>query len=300
LSESEALEVALPYLNLTLLRQAIETYNSSKPESPPRSPPGLTLKDFNKPLPLHPTSWKISLEFGEDQENGAPDVLEPGAGDTNDDALTHSGFKPLGTTDRESKKPGNGVVALEAGLGSNQDNDDILVPAVFDQLSPAHETPSSHLKISTRVKETNGTSSMASPSRSTISSSHYSTEGDSTFLLDSLRSVFSSATALGSSFLMKDRESRSSLGKEPSGGVNVGGVDLEALRECYEMMIELKPRTIFAIQVTSSIEILLARMELELELAGERKAWSEEEMRAIIILLMVSTIQVGYFGRCTP
>ena len=87
---------------------------------------------------------------------------------------------------------------------------------------------------------------------------------------------------------MKDREERLDLGHEPSGaGVNVGGIDLEALRECYEMMIELKPRTIFAIQVTNSIEILLARLELEQELVKGKKNWSEAETRAIIILLMV-------------
>ncbi|KAG0357857.1 hypothetical protein BGZ54_000147 [Gamsiella multidivaricata] len=132
-----------------------------------------------------------------------------------------------------------------------------------------------------------GRSKFGSPAHSMVSSNTYSTEGDSTFLVDSLRSVFSSATALGSSFLMKDRETKSELEFEPSsGGVNVGGIDLEALRECYEMMIELKPRTIFAIQVTNSIELLLARLELEQEVTKDGKIWSEEEMRAVIILLM--------------
>ncbi|KAF9965623.1 hypothetical protein BGZ65_000696, partial [Modicella reniformis] len=51
-----------------------------------------------------------------------------------------------------------------------------------------------------------GQSRFGSPAHSMKSSSARSAEGDSTFLLDSLRSVFSSASALGSSFLMRDRE----------------------------------------------------------------------------------------------
>jgi hypothetical protein len=86
---------------------------------------------------------------------------------------------------------------------------------------------------------------------------------------------------------MKDREKSALDDESISKGVNVGGIDLEGLRECYEMLLELKPKSILAIQVTSSIEILLARLELEQEHAAGRRVWSEEEMRAIIVLLMV-------------
>lgn len=207
-----------------------------------------------------------------------------GAGYTSEGA-THgppcnNDFTLADATDQSMELFGNAAVAQDV---HNNDKKKNLIPTLSDYVVPTQDIP-------TLVRETDRMPNVVSPARSTISSSLCSSEGDSTFLLDSLRSVFSSSTALGSSFLMRDREERSSLGRETSGGVNVGGIDLEALRECYEMMIELKPRTIFAIQVTNSIEILLARMELDLELEqGQtmgRKIWSEEEMRAIIILLM--------------
>lgn len=222
-------------------------------------------------------------------ENGSPDMFTQGAGHT-DDITTHdppslSDLKHADATDRNTKLSGNEVATQELYSGPNKNRKGNLVQTLYD---------SSGQDITHRVEETDKTTNIVSPTRSTVSSSLCSSEGDSTFLLDSLRSVFSSATALGSSFLMRDREDRPCLGREPSGGVNVGGIDLEALRECYEMMIELKPRTIFTIQVTNSIEILLARMELELGLDQGRtirqKNWSEEEMRAIIILLMVSVV----------
>jgi hypothetical protein len=286
MDESEIMEVSLPYLNLTLLRQAIETYNASKPNTPPRSPPSLTLRDFK---PIHPASWELSLDRREILENDSPERLHQGAQHTDDitnhDPPSLSNLKHVNATDRITELSGSEVMTQELYAGPNKDRKEILTSALSDSAAPVQD-------ITSQIEETDKTTNIISPARSIVSSSLCSSEGDSTFLLDSLRSVFSSATALGSSFLMRDREDRSYLGREPSGGVNVGGIDLEALRECYEMMIELKPRTIFTIQVTSSIEILLARMELELGLDQGRtigqKIWSEEEMRAIIILLMVS------------
>ncbi|KAF9901816.1 hypothetical protein EC991_005642 [Linnemannia zychae] len=292
MSESDVQEVALPYLNLTLLRQAIETYNSSKPESPPRPSPNLTLKDFKA---IHPTSWRFSLDFQENQDNGVTgEEVRHRAGSLNDtvtdDALLQGAFKQADTVDRNTEISGNGAVPLEAYSSTNKDRKENVIPALSDPATAAHDITLASPKIVIQTKESGRTSNIVSPAWSATSSGLYSSEGDSTFLLDSLRAVFSSATALGSSFLMRDREDRSYIGRELSGGVNVGGIDLEALRECYEMMIELKPRTIFAIQVTNSMEILLARMELEMEIhqdcADGLKVWSEEEMRAIIILLM--------------
>lgn len=222
-------------------------------------------------------------------ENDSPERLHQGAQHTDDitnhDPPSLSNLKHVNATDRITELSGSEVMTQELYAGPNKDRKEILTSALSDSAAPVQD-------ITSQIEETDKTTNIISPARSIVSSSLCSSEGDSTFLLDSLRSVFSSATALGSSFLMRDREDRSYLGREPSGGVNVGGIDLEALRECYEMMIELKPRTIFTIQVTSSIEILLARMELELGLDQGRtigqKIWSEEEMRAIIILLMVS------------
>ncbi|KAG0069237.1 hypothetical protein BGZ90_000279 [Linnemannia elongata] len=267
------MELALPYLNLTLLRQAIETYNASKPDTPPRSPPSLTLRDFK---PINPIPWRLSLDRRENLENSAPVMLGSGftAYDAPHDPPSHNDVTFADAADQDTELCGN--AAMEVRKNDKKDNP---MPTLSDYVVPTQD-------IYTLVKETDRIPNIVSPARSTVSSSLCSSEGDSTFLLDSLRSVFSSSTALGSSFLMRDREERLSFGRETSGGVNVGGIDLEALRECYEMMIELKPRTIFAIQVTNSMEILLARIELELGQTMGRKVWCEEEMRAIIILLM--------------
>ncbi|KAG0248114.1 hypothetical protein BG011_000513, partial [Mortierella polycephala] len=292
-SDGGDLEVALPYLNLALLRQAIATYSTTKPEREMlRSLPLLDFKDFR---PISTDSGVRSFESGDNQEDVVLTGHEAEVGrrrlgmeyesDPNDGFRTPPSFDnkesiadPLVTeqaedmpqshqykfSDADSNElmSGFGMACPQDNVSSESEADDFFVPSRFG--SPAH--------------------SMAS-------SSTHSAGGDSTFLVDSLRSVFSSALALGSSFLMKDREERSESDEDKDttaslNAVNVGGIDLEALRECYEMMIELKPRTIFAIQVTNSIEILLAKLELEQDLAMGQKQWTEEEMRAILILLM--------------
>ncbi|KAG0223200.1 hypothetical protein BGX31_008647 [Mortierella sp. GBA43] len=205
-----------------------------------------------KPLAMYDTKFDLNLSV--DQTLSMPSELL--------EAITHSIGLDDGRIDKYSlatDDPGQVCTTFreDLSLSSNSESEDRYVQSSFG--SPAH---------------------------SLKSSSAHSAEGDSTFLLDSLRSVFSSATALGSSFLMKDREKSDLDDESISKGVNVGGIDLEGLRECYEMLLELKPKSILAIQVTSSIEILLARLELEQEHAAGRKVWSEEEMRAIIVLLM--------------
>ncbi|KAF9196588.1 hypothetical protein BGZ50_009103 [Haplosporangium sp. Z 11] len=292
-SDGGDLEVALPYLNLALLRQAIATYNTSKPEQEMlKSLPLLDFKDFR---PISTDTEVRSFESGDDQEDTVLTRHEAEVGrrrlglkyesDPNDGFRTppsfdnkesiadplvieQAGDMPRDHRHKSSDADSNGLMS-EFGITCPQDNVSSESEA-DDFFESSQFSPSVH--------------SMAS-------SSTYSAGGDSTFLVDSLRSVFSSALALGSSFLMKDREERSESDEDKDtaaslGGVNVGGIDLEALRECYEMMIELKPRTIFAIRVTNSIEILLAKLELEQELAMGQKQWTEEEMRAILILLM--------------
>ncbi|KAF9432420.1 hypothetical protein BGZ76_010835 [Entomortierella beljakovae] len=299
ISETEESGVALPYLNLSLLRQAIATYNSSKPGSDIRSPQLLICKGFK------PTSTGMGIQ---QFENGAEDdnsEFRYRHGLKSDYEETLEGdHKILSLGDCEISNDivlqyqtvaaGKPVFPDDEPRGNYEDEDegedgrdsmrtdtcqDNIVSLYENAPSPYFGSEAGDSFIRRRV---------GSPAHSMISSSTYSTEGDSTFLVDSLRSVFSSAVALGSSFLMKDREetgSNISTGTTP-GGIDVGGIDLEALRDCYEMMMELKPRTIFAIQVTNSMEILLARLEMEQEASNGDKIWSEQEMRALIILLM--------------
>ncbi|KAG0241943.1 hypothetical protein BGW41_005108 [Actinomortierella wolfii] len=121
---------------------------------------------------------------------------------------------------------------------------------------------------------------VSSPSSSAAAKTKWG-QGDSRFLLESIRAVFSSASALGSSFLVSSEASDLEL----SSTVNVGGIDVGSLREAYEMLIELEPSSLFSIHGTNAIEILLARLELEM-LEGGQVAWGDFEMRAIFILLM--------------
>ncbi|KAF9374053.1 hypothetical protein BGX21_004254, partial [Mortierella sp. AD011] len=297
MSDTDDAGVALPYLNSALLRQAIATYNSSKPGSDMRSPQLLICKGF-KPTAvtgIQPIEngiehdnpefrYRHSLRVGDEEtlEEG-PKVLSVADNEFPNDIVleyqTVAAGKPIfpedGLRDLDFEDGIDGRDYLRSD--PRQDRQD------YGSLNDGTASPS----FSSETGDSYTRHKFGSPTQSLISSSACSTEGDSTFLVDSLRSVFSSATALGSSFLMKDREENSELESGSThGGIDVGGIDLEALRDCYEMMIELKPRTIFAIQVTNSIEMLLARLELEQVAAPGNKNWTEQEMRAIIILLM--------------
>ncbi|KAF9277939.1 hypothetical protein BGZ68_008904 [Mortierella alpina] len=278
--------LALPYLNLTLLRQAIATYNSSRPE---RKSQSRILASFE------------DLAFNASESEG--ELANPLGTDGHSrlDQYDESALHLLNISEKNGPVESAPKTLIPMALETDkrdQDQDLCLGSTLQEEVvescvAPPLHTPHSDADLSSE-SETEGLfmtrSRYESSAHSVNSSCAYSTGGDSTFLVDSLRSVFSSASALGASFLMKDREERLGHGGEPYSpsldGVNVGGIDLEALRECYEMMIELKPRTIFTIQVTSSVEILLAKMELEQAKAMGRKQWSEDEMRAVVVLLM--------------
>ncbi|KAG0347728.1 hypothetical protein BG005_011916, partial [Podila minutissima] len=229
------------------------------------------------------TLWQISKHKrlqGYDSQMDVPDLQlynpyddEENEGTDSQQELSNT-FGALGhLNDRASRG-----VSFESSSGSESDSQ--AISGTPFRLSSESKTDSVYQRYER--------SRMTSPTHSnmTLSSEMLASEGDSTFLLDSLRSVFSSSMALGSSFLIKDRESHSQVEAVVDlSEVNVGGIDLEALRECYDMLIELKPRTIFAIEVTNSIEILLARLELEQSVPGG-KEWKDEDMRSMIILLM--------------
>jgi len=299
-SEQDQTDFALPYLNLTLLRQAIGTYNSSTADAASRAVSSSDL--LLKPVPTVARRNTVdSLErlLGSAGHLNLDSEVNLGgidSGDSETSAILEStasnysegsAHEPALVPDQEENihepcisptKPQTNEAGDQLEHGTRSGSIEILErPEEFECMSPVGEL--GQLKLPTPPVH-------STPWYSSLSS----TEGDSTFLLDSLRSVFASASALGSSFLIKDKEARmlNTGGDSPSADNDgVGGIDLEALRECYEMMIELKPRTIFAVQVTSSMEMLLARLELELEQFGDLKVWSEEEMRALIVLLMV-------------
>ncbi|KAF9559899.1 hypothetical protein EC968_006422 [Mortierella alpina] len=286
--------LALPYLNLTLLRQAITTYNSSRPA---RDSPSQILASFDDIEPI-----SVMYTYSASESEGELVNLPELNGHSKHDQYDKSSLHLLGNSAKIGPAGDISETLVPMALESIKDDrkKDLFVgsTAHADQRTEGYVTLPSRKSHSSEdlssESEAEGLSTarsrLGSPAHSMSSSSAYSTGGDSTFLVDSLRSVFSSATALGASFLMKDREERMEHGGEPYSpsldGVNVGGIDLEALRECYEMMIELKPRTIFTIQVTSAVEILLAKMELEQASALGHKQWSEDEMRAIVVLLM--------------
>ncbi|KAF9950562.1 hypothetical protein BGZ72_007803 [Mortierella alpina] len=294
LSRRDDTGLALPYLNLTLLRQAIATYNSSRPEQETQSRILASFED------IEPVNAMYAYNTSESESELVSPLGRNGHSrhDQYDKSTLHLLDNPENTAQEENtsetlvpmalkcdKENQNQGLPLGSTLYVDKSIESLVVPPFRELHSDANLSSESETEGPFATRSRYG-----SPAHSLSSTSAYSSGGDSTFLVDSLRSVFSSASALGASFLMKDREERMEHGEEPYSpsldGVNVGGIDLEALRECYEMMIELKPRTIFTIQVTSSVEILLAKMELE-QVSTGRKRWSEDEMRAVVVLLMI-------------
>ncbi|KAG0334524.1 hypothetical protein BG000_008250 [Podila horticola] len=249
-------EVVLPYLNLPLLRQAIATYTFTRPDQDgfePVSPrhslanlktqaaPRIRLSDGRLLDPIVVPDLQLYNPYDDEENEGTESQQELG---NLFGALTH-------LNDGASRG-----VSFESSSGSESDSQ--AISGTTFRLSSEFKTGSFYQRLEQPQ--------MTSPTHSnmTLSSEMLASEGDSTFLLDSLRQVEAVV--------------------DPS-EVNVGGIDLEALRECYDMMIELKPRTMFAIEVTNSIEILLARLELEQSVPGG-KEWKDEDMRSMIILLM--------------
>ncbi|KAG0325772.1 hypothetical protein BG004_003118, partial [Podila humilis] len=279
--EEDTEDVVLPYLNLQLLRQAIATYSFSRQNQETLEPvsPRHSLAHLKTQA-----APRIRVSDGRLLDPIVlPDlqIYDPFADDTNEVFDSEQELSQIfGALARLSDTANRGV-SFESS-GESEDDSQANSGTTF-RLSSDSRGESIYSRA-----ECSKIPRMTSPTHSnmTLSSEMLASEGDSTFLLDSLRSVFSSSTSLGSSFLIKDRENRSQVDSIVDvSEVNVGGIDLEALRECYEMMIELKPRTIFAIDVTNSIEILLARLELRQTAPGGQD-WTDEDMRSIIILLM--------------
>ncbi|KAJ3171992.1 hypothetical protein HDU88_006804 [Geranomyces variabilis] len=96
--------------------------------------------------------------------------------------------------------------------------------------------------------------------------------GDTKFLVNSLRTVFSDSDALNRSFLA---EADASEPRHPS------GLDLGAVREAYALIVTL-PKDTFLRPLANAIEILLARLRLN---ATKLQTAPPEKWRQLLILL---------------
>ncbi|KAL1922956.1 uncharacterized protein VTP21DRAFT_9332 [Calcarisporiella thermophila] len=87
---------------------------------------------------------------------------------------------------------------------------------------------------------------------------------DEKFLLNSLRTVFSNPDCLARSFSAPVEFSPTQVQEGPPEDLS-WTLDLQALRESYRLIYALKPRDLFASTVLSSLDILLARQQLDLD-----------------------------------
>ncbi|KND03875.1 uncharacterized protein SPPG_01327 [Spizellomyces punctatus DAOM BR117] len=96
--------------------------------------------------------------------------------------------------------------------------------------------------------------------------------GDPRFLVNTLRTVFSDSDALNRSFLAETET------RHPS------GLDISAVREAYELILDVQPRKTFLIPFVNALEILLARLQLNLH---RLQAGEPQRLRQILILLEI-------------
>ncbi|KAJ3092692.1 hypothetical protein HK102_004154 [Quaeritorhiza haematococci] len=97
------------------------------------------------------------------------------------------------------------------------------------------------------------------------------TTGDPEFLVNTLRTVFSSSEALNQSFLADDPST-----------ANPSGLDVQSIRESYKLILDLKPREIFTMTFVNALEILLAKLQLNIK---RLQTSSPRALRQILILL---------------
>ncbi|KAF9158636.1 hypothetical protein DFQ26_007397, partial [Actinomortierella ambigua] len=264
----------LSFMNLQLLRQAIATYNSSR-------------LDENVTLNYAPSQSEPHLVPTVPPTNATP-------------STTVSTSTTTTTTAKGSEAIKNMTSAISTTYQYSQSTPSLCKSSSWNTISSEDEHHhSSHANTTTPSRTTKratlSSSSLRYPSgtlgggggggggSSTGERMRDDDQGDSRFLLESIRAVFSNASGLGSSFLASSEASDSEV--DLSNMVNVGGIDVGSLREAYEMLIELEPSSLFSLHGTNAMEILLARLELEMAEGGQL-AWGEFEMRAIFILLM--------------
>ncbi|KAG4087335.1 hypothetical protein H8356DRAFT_1281619 [Neocallimastix lanati (nom. inval.)] len=98
------------------------------------------------------------------------------------------------------------------------------------------------------------------------------TKNDPSFIISTIKSVFSSNEALNKSFLLKPFKSSNE---------NTSGLDIEAIEESYNLILNLKPKELFVRTLANAIEILLAKLTLNIR---AYQNGSPENLRLLIIL----------------
>ncbi|KAJ3045187.1 hypothetical protein HDV00_011057 [Rhizophlyctis rosea] len=96
------------------------------------------------------------------------------------------------------------------------------------------------------------------------------TKGDPRFLVNTIRTVFSSSQALNSSFLAED------MPNHPS------ELDLPSIREAYDILLHLEPKEMFVMTLVNALEILLSKLHLNLK---RLQSSSPKPLGQILILL---------------
>ncbi|KAJ3051954.1 hypothetical protein HK097_007043 [Rhizophlyctis rosea] len=95
-------------------------------------------------------------------------------------------------------------------------------------------------------------------------------KGDPKFLVNTIRTVFSSSQALNSSFLADDNRAHPS------------GLDIPSIREAYDILLHLEPKELFVMTLVNALEILLSKLHLNLK---RLQSSSAKPLRQILILL---------------
>ncbi|ORX50726.1 HECT-domain-containing protein [Piromyces finnis] len=98
------------------------------------------------------------------------------------------------------------------------------------------------------------------------------TKNDPSFIISTIKSVFSSNEALNKSFLLKPFKSSNE---------NTSGLDIEAIEESYNLILNLKPKELFVRTLANAIEILLAKLTLNIK---AYQNGTPENLRLLIIL----------------
>ncbi|KAK9720272.1 hypothetical protein K7432_004228 [Basidiobolus ranarum] len=92
---------------------------------------------------------------------------------------------------------------------------------------------------------------------------------DTKFLVNTIRTVFSSTDALNASFLADSSE------KE-----HMSGLDLDSIRSSYKLILKQKPKQMFVDNLAAATEIVLAELEI-----NSRRLSRAEGLRVLLILL---------------
>eukprot|EP01137_Pigoraptor_chileana_P033768 Opistho-2@25178 len=87
----------------------------------------------------------------------------------------------------------------------------------------------------------------------------YEVSGDATFLVSSIRTVFSSSESLNASFTVADASQLAQTAEVPL--QTPAPLDMQAVRHAYKALLQLEPRSLFEGTLANATAILLSRLE---------------------------------------